>query len=143
MTEKQPFAAYPMLERYMSRLRTALRDVPADDRRRILDGVEEHLAAAVAELSDPTEGDLRRILERLGEPEAIAAEAAGTGAPSAPPRSRLTLVLLWAGVVVGIFDLLAVSTSQVGPVEFVFLAVPVVVLVVLALGLRRQGQAPV
>ena len=50
--------------------------------------------------------------------------------------------MLWVGAVIGVFNLLMVSTSQVGPIEFVFLAVPVVVLVVVALGLRRHVAQP-
>ena len=49
--------------------------MPAEERSQIVDGIEEHVAAALAELDAPTEADVRNVLERLGDPEAIAADA--------------------------------------------------------------------
>jgi hypothetical protein len=117
--------------------------VPAHERTQIVDGIEEHVAAALAELDAPTEADVRNVLERLGDPDAIAAEAHERIGSKTSRIVKLTTALLWIGAVVGVFDLLMVSTSQVGPIEFAFLAVPVVALVVLALGLRRHMQEPV
>ena len=133
----------PMVRRYLTRLEATLAHVPAEERRQIVDGIEEHVAAALAEVDQPTEADVRNVLERLGDPEAIAADADERIGAKTSKTGKLTVALLWIGAVVGVFDLLMVSTSQVGPVEFAFLAVPVVALVVLALGLRRHVQETV
>ena len=85
---------------------------------------------------------MRNVLIRLGEPETIALEARDRLGITTPRRDKLVMVLVWIGAIVGIFDLVAVSTSQVGPIEFVLLAVPVVVLIVVAIGLRRQAHRP-
>ena len=116
--------------------------MPDDERRQIVDGVEEHAAAALAELAAPTESDVRNILARLGEPETIAADARERLGIARSRGAKLTIALLWVGVVVGVFDLAMVSTSQVGPIEFALLAIPVVALVLVALGLRRSMRQP-
>ena len=95
-----------------------------------------------AEFPAPSEADVRIVLSRLGEPEAIAVEAGDRLGVAAPRSAKLVIVLVWIGVIVGLFDLLAVSTSQIGPIEFVLLAIPVVVLIVVAIGLRRQVHRP-
>jgi len=127
---------------YLARLDAALAGLGAEERRQIIDGVEEHAATALAELDDPTEADVRNILVRLGEPEAIAAEA---GERLGKKRSRteiLTAPLIVIGAVIGVLDLLMVATSQVGPIELAFLGIPVLALVVVARGLRRQLLRP-
>ena len=60
-------------------------------------------------------------LERLGDPEAIAADAHERIGAKTSKTGKLTVALLWIGAVVGVFDLLMVSMSQVGPVEFAVL----------------------
>ncbi len=47
---------------YLRRLEAALSEAPAEERRQIVDGVEEHVAAALAELESPTEADVRNVL---------------------------------------------------------------------------------
>lgn len=85
---------------------------------------------------------MRNVLGRSGDPEAIAAEARERlGITRSRSEKRMT-VLLWAATAIGVFDLVMVSTSQVGPIEFAFLAVPVLALIVLALGNRRRPAPP-
>ncbi len=127
---------------YLARLDAALAGLAAEERRQIIDGVAEHAAAALSELEEPTEADVHRILSRLGEPEAIAAEAAERLGKNRSLTERLTTPLVVIGAMIGVLDLLMVSTSQVGPVEFAFLAIPVIALVVVARGLRRQLPRP-
>ena len=131
---------HPLLQSYIARLDAALASVPAEERREIIDGVSEHAAAALAEVAAPTETDVRNILTRLGDPEAIATEARDRLGITTSRNGRLVTSLLWIGIAIGVFDLIAVSTSQVGPVEFTFLAVPVVILIAVAFGLRRQAN---
>lgn len=129
-----------MVRSYLTRLEGALADVPAGQRKQILDGIEEHAAAALAELEAPTEADVRNVLDRLGDPYAIAADARERIGVKPSRTDKLATALLWIGALVGMFDLVMVSTSQVGPIEFGFLAVPVIALVVVAVGLRRRAQ---
>ena len=60
---------------YLRRLQRAMGDLPAQRRDEILAEIEEHIASGLAELSAPTETDVRNVLERLGDPADIAAEA--------------------------------------------------------------------
>lgn len=65
----------PILDDYLVSLARELRELPPSDRAEIVDEVRDHFEDARAELIDPTEADLRNILERLGPPAEIAAEA--------------------------------------------------------------------
>jgi hypothetical protein len=60
---------------YLRRLQRSMRDLPADRRDEIVAEIEEHIAEDLAERPDPTEADVRNALERMGDPEDIAAEA--------------------------------------------------------------------
>lgn len=128
----------PLVRSYLARLDGALANVPTEERRQIVDGIAEHAAAALDEFDEATEADVRNVLARLGDPDVIAADARERLGVRRSRSTRATTALLWIGAAFGIFDLIMVSTSQVGPIEFAFLALPVVVLVVLALGLRRH-----
>lgn len=131
----------PLVRRYLKRLDAALARVPAEERRQIIDGVEEHVATALAELEEPTQVDVHDVLARLGDPETIAAEACDRLGVKRSRSEKLTTALLAIGAVVGLFDLAMVSTSQVGPIEFALLAVPVTALIVLAVALRLSAKA--
>jgi uncharacterized membrane protein len=61
---------------YLARLDAALRDLPAARREELVEQVSEHSATARAELGDQAgEAEIRTLLDRLGDPAAIAAEA--------------------------------------------------------------------
>lgn len=69
-------AADQLVARYLARLQAALRDLPAARRDELLEQVSEHIATARAELGEQaSEAEIRTLLERLGDPAAIAAEA--------------------------------------------------------------------
>lgn len=78
---------------YLRTLSRELRGVPADQRRELLDAIREHIATAVAELpggAGRTEAGVRGVLDRLGDPAIIAAQAraeAGLPAPAGQPDS--------------------------------------------------------
>ena len=128
---------HPMVQSYLKRLETAMASVPREERAQIIDGIEEHITASLAESPAPTEADVRNVLDRVGDPDVIAADARGRVGVRRSRTHRLTSTILWVGAAIGVLDLLMVATSQVGPIEFAILAVPVVALVVLAVGLRR------
>ncbi len=60
---------------YFSRLKQALAPLPRSRRNQLLDDLHEHVTMARADLADESELSVREILEHLGTPEEIAAEA--------------------------------------------------------------------
>ena len=98
-----------MVGEYLDAVRRATVDLPPDRRDDLLADLSEHIATARAELAPETEAGVREILERLGAPASIAAEArlgappsaaASTGpvAPVKPPHTRRNVTLIVAGV---------------------------------------------
>jgi hypothetical protein len=85
---------------YLERLNDELADVPRARRNEIVQEVSEHIAAARAELATEDEAQIRTLLDRIGDPAEIAAEA---GVLPADPRARrgwvevTALVLLLVG----------------------------------------------
>ena len=60
---------------YLDRLDKELADLPGDRRRELVDEIRGHIAEALSSIPDPTEADVRNVLDRLGDPTDIAAEA--------------------------------------------------------------------
>jgi hypothetical protein len=87
-----------LILRYLQELEAALGDLPANRRRELLDEVGEHIAAARAALDPETEAGVRTLLERLGDPAEIAAEARERMGIPPPPRAA-TLRLEVAAIV--------------------------------------------
>jgi hypothetical protein len=90
-----------LVDRYLKDLEAELRDLPTNRRRELLDEVGEHIGAARAALDTETEAAIRTLLERLGDPADIAAEARERlGIPVPPARQAsprleaIALVLL-------------------------------------------------
>ena len=90
-----------LVDRYLKDLETELRGLPGNRRREILDEVGEHITQARADLDAETEAAIRTVLERLGDPADIAAEARDRfgvqpepARPASPWLEVLTLVLL-------------------------------------------------
>lgn len=63
------------VEDYLDRLDRELADLPAVRRRELVDEIRGHIAEALASTPDPSEADVRNVLDRLGDPSDIAAEA--------------------------------------------------------------------
>jgi hypothetical protein len=101
-----------LVHRYLRDLEAQLHDLPANRRRELLDEVGEHIAAARAALDPETEAGVRTVLERLGDPADIAAEARERfGVPATPARpatpwleviALVLLVIPFVGWVVGV-----------------------------------------
>jgi hypothetical protein len=66
-----------LVTNYLKRLDRALRDLPKARRKELLDEISDHIAEARADLETENEAAVRTLLDRLGEPEEIAAEARG------------------------------------------------------------------
>ena len=74
-----------ILDQYLNAVEVELRDLSPSDRAEIILELREHFEESRRELADPGEAELRNIVERLGPPTEIAAEARQRlGASSAP-----------------------------------------------------------
>ena len=82
---------------YLTRLEMAANMLPPGERADLMDGIREHIDTALATGTVSDEAGMRTLLDRLGEPEAIAASALENndpgpalhmGAPSESPGSR-------------------------------------------------------
>jgi hypothetical protein len=101
-----------LIDRYLHDLQEQLGDLPADRRQELLDEVTEHIVQARAALEPETEAAVRTVLERLGDPADIAAEARerfgvtrGPAKPTTPWLEVIALVLLvipFLGWIVGV-----------------------------------------
>jgi len=100
-----------LIDRYLKDLEAELRSLPANRRRELLTEVGEHITAARAAQDTQSEAAIRTVLERLGDPADIAAEArerfgvqAEPTKPATPWLEVITLVALvvpFLGWVVG------------------------------------------
>jgi uncharacterized membrane protein len=68
-----------LVDRYLEDLAAELRGFPANRRRELLDEIGEHITEARATLDAETEPAIRTVLDRLGDPADIAAEARDRG----------------------------------------------------------------
>jgi uncharacterized membrane protein len=87
---------------YLKRLDKALRDLPRDRRKDLLDEISGHIAEARGDLETESEATIRTLLDRLGEPEDIAAEAEeryGTRSKGTALDIATLILLLIGGVV--------------------------------------------
>lgn len=90
--------AQRMVSDYLAAVDNAARDLPPDRRVELVTDLAEHIAAARVELAPETEAGLREILDRLGDPHAITAEARiQLGLPPAAPARAPVTVLAAAG----------------------------------------------
>lgn len=60
---------------YLRELQRSMRDLPAPRREEILAEIKEHITTGLSESPGETDADVRNVLERLGDPYEIAAEA--------------------------------------------------------------------
>ena len=104
-------SADKLVEEYLDRLERELVDFPSARRRELVQEISDHIAEARAALESESEADVRNLLDRMGDPADIAAEARGPvaetapgGAPIVERRSRAldvaALILLLIGGVV-------------------------------------------
>jgi hypothetical protein len=97
-----------LVEDYLDRLELELAEFPPARRRELVQEISEHIAEARAALEPESEADVRNLLDRMGDPADIAAEARGVREePAARPVARhssaldiAALVLLLIGGIV-------------------------------------------
>jgi nitrate reductase NapE component len=118
-----------LVAEYLDRVRAAAAGLDPGRREELIQDLREHIATARAELTTETEADVRAILDRLGDPTAIAAEAA-VGEPvrppvappppgyAAPPKSSKTLITVLVAVL-AVFVLVPVALCVLGGLGFV------------------------
>ena len=100
-----------LVQGYLARLRSAAADLPPAAREELIADVRSHIAEARARETDETDAAILNILDRLGEPEMVVAEAGdhyprpnriSRSVSSGPHHPRLSelavpglLILLW------------------------------------------------
>jgi uncharacterized membrane protein len=81
-------------------------------REELLSDLREHISAARARLDQPSEADVRAILERLGDPTAIAAEAR-IGEPARPsPVSPIWMAYRRPIIVIAVLAFVAIVVAM-------------------------------
>jgi hypothetical protein len=75
-----------VIDDYLQRLDRALSPLPDLRREQLVAEISDHVIAARDELDQPSEADIRNLLDRIGRPEDIAAEAIDSEPP--PTTSR-------------------------------------------------------
>lgn len=101
--------ATQIIDGYLKRLDGELSSFPSGRRKELTGQIAEHIAQARSELTDETDADLLTILDHLGEPDEIAAEA----------HTRLDISTAKAGPI----EILALLLIGVGDVFFPILPV--------------------
>jgi uncharacterized membrane protein len=113
---------------YLDAVGQALTGLPEDRREELLADLRDHIAAERAALDSPSEAAVRAILDRLGDPATLAAEARladdgpATPSPVAAPagqsgRRRLrpsTWIMVAIGLILIIFALFGVAVTRSG-----------------------------
>ena len=93
-----------LVDDYLRRLDAELRALPQARRHEVLEEISEHIAEARADLDASDEAAIRNLLDRVGDPAEIAAEARerfGMPAPHAGARETIAVILLLLGGFVG------------------------------------------
>jgi uncharacterized membrane protein len=78
-----------LVEDYLDRLELEPANFPSARRRELVQEISEHIAEARAQLDSESEADVRNLLDRMGDPADIAAEA--RGGPEEPPAVAVPL----------------------------------------------------
>lgn len=70
-----PSHAEEIIQEYLRKVEAELGTVPAEQRDEIVDDLRAHIDEAIGNPERATEADVRNVLERLGDPATLAAEA--------------------------------------------------------------------
>jgi hypothetical protein len=124
-------APHRLLTAYLADLDRALLAVDPQERADTLASVREHVADALAGAVDPTDEQVRRIVDELGPVERIAA-ACTPAVPGPPPDGGQ-----WVGP--ALFISSVVSLALVVIVPWLAITIAAVCLVVTLIRLRRPG----
>src|ERR1019366_6400275 len=89
-----------IVDQYLSRLEVALAELPPQRRQQLIESITDHINEARVTLSANSEVAVRDILDRVGQPADIAAEAFADQTTSSPLRTSGTRRMVVAGVVI-------------------------------------------
>lgn len=89
--------AEQLLEAYFGDLDAALSDLPRARREQLMGEIRQHVDQALAELQPGSTSDVRDVLDRVGQPEEIAAAALDEGVGAQPRRMGTGVRFLIAG----------------------------------------------
>jgi uncharacterized membrane protein len=104
-----------LVDEYLERVARAAAGLLPDRRDELVRDLREHIETERAELDGDSEAGVREILERLGDPEMIAREAAqetGNVLTVAPPVIRKRRTTMW--IIVGAVVVLAILVLCAG-----------------------------
>jgi uncharacterized membrane protein len=97
--------ADPLIEGYLARLRAAAADLPSSVRDELIEDMRAHIAEARSREPQESDATILNILDRLGEPDAVVAEAGrrpevfGSTQPGARPEPYQPGILEIASIV--------------------------------------------
>jgi hypothetical protein len=99
------------IDQYLAELDAALASLPASRRNQILDEIRDHIKESRGLLDVEDESSISALLERIGEPEAIAAEAGAVDGDDESRRSDAWVpwLLLLGGIPSAAFWLLGIG----------------------------------
>lgn len=89
-----------IVDEYLHRLDAALGDLPSPRRQQLLGEIADHLEEARSQLPIESEAALRELLDRVGQPEEIAAEALADMPAKGGRRPNRGLAMALAGLVI-------------------------------------------
>jgi hypothetical protein len=123
-----------IIEGYLARLTVALGGADPATTAEVQGGVRSHIVEARSMLIDESDADILNLLDRLGEPSVLAAEAAGSSRQLAAPKTQETIPRS-ATLAVGLLLIGGIASSFLGP----FTLVPAVALLIIALWFARTS----
>lgn len=97
-----------LIEDYLARLERALRVLAPSRRQQLLSEITQHLDESRARLAEESEAAIRDLLDRVGQPDDIAAEAMADEVPS---MRRLPTRLITGGVAVVVAAAIAIPLA--------------------------------
>lgn len=95
--------ASQLIDGYLARLRDAATDLPKSNRSELIDDMRSHIAEARSRDGDETDASILNILDRLGEPGVVAAEARERLGLRAPQPARPGALEIAAVILVPFF----------------------------------------
>ncbi len=88
-----------LIDDYLTAVREATRSLPRGQQETIVEDLESHIEQALP--SEPGEAEVRTVLDRLGSPESIAAEAGAQAGTVAGGPARIKEIIGLIGISIG------------------------------------------
>jgi uncharacterized membrane protein len=88
-----------LIDGYLARLRVAAADLPSSVREELIDDMRAHIAEARAREPEETDATILNILDRLGDPEMLVAEARQRPTPAPSTQASVAPWLFRSGII--------------------------------------------